>query len=301
MDFKLDIIGVGFPKCGTSWLSSMIDAHPEINMAKVKETFHFIQNTTFFRDDITGFRRVSSLNELKKQFDDEASLKAEFSTMYIFDNDALKAIKKHNPDVKIIVSVRPPWDFLFSVYSFDKNSNFGHLIANSFEDYVQDWDIRSLIKKEWSFYSSYIKNLLELFNSDQIHLIFMEDIKKNKELVLFELWKYLSVKDIKFVPENFNKQINETREMRSKLIQSMSHKVIQILQWSTVGQRILQTVIHRRGPIRKLLFFLLKKKKKKQRTGIEPEFKEYLKSLYRNDIKKLHELTGNDKFLNWLN
>ena len=73
MDFKLDIIGIGFPKCGTSWLSSMMDAHPEINMAKVKETFYFIQDANLFRNDITGFRRVHSMNDLENQFDDKMS------------------------------------------------------------------------------------------------------------------------------------------------------------------------------------------------------------------------------------
>jgi len=299
MDFKLDIIGIGFPKCGTSWLSSMMDAHPKINMAKVKETFYFIQDANLFRNDITGFRRVHSMNDLENLFDDISAMKAEFSTMYIFDAQALKAIKRHNPDVKIIVSVRPPWDFLYSAYSFDKNSNFGHLIADDFIDYYKDWDSRSLIKKEWSYYSSYIEKLFALFDRDQIHIIFMNDIKNNKELVLTELWKFIGLKDTGFLPEHFNQQINETKEMRSKLLQSLSHNVLKVLQSSSLGQKILHAVIHRRGHIRQLLFFLLKKEK--QKTTIDLEFKEYLMSLYRSDIKKLHELTRNDKFLSWLN
>jgi len=298
MDFKIDIIGVGFPKCGTSWLSSMMDAHPEINMAKAKETFHFIQDTKLFRDDITGFRRVHSLSELKKQFADKDALKAEFSTMYIFDTKALQAIKEHNPDVKIIVSIRPPWDFLYSAFSFDKNSNFGHLITDNFTDYYQDWDSRSLINIEWSYYSKFIKKLFELFNSSQIHLIFMDDIKYKKEIVLAELWNFIGLRDTSYLPKNYNKQINETKEMRSKLLQAVAHKLLQKLQSSSIGQKFLHIVVHRRGRIRKLLFFLLKKEK--QKTVIDAGFKEGLKNIYRADILKTHEISGNDKFLKWL-
>ncbi len=51
MEFKIDVVGVGFPKCGTSWLSNMMATHPEISMAKAKETFYFIKSEQLFRKD----------------------------------------------------------------------------------------------------------------------------------------------------------------------------------------------------------------------------------------------------------
>lgn len=298
MNFTIDVIGIGFPKCGTTWVSRMLSEHPEICMAEAKETFFFIKNEDEFRKDITGFRRIASWDMMKNQFADHNKVKAEFSTMYIFDKEALQAILHHNPKVKILVCLRPPWDFLFSAYQFDKNSNFGHLIEHSFRDYLNNWSKLSLIKKEWADYIRYMRDLYEIFSTKQIHLIFVSEIKRNNKIVLGQLWRFLELSNIDFIPDSIDEKINETKEMRSRFIQRLSNKVLEHLQSFPVGRYILYNFIHKRGAIRKALFLVLKKNKKK--VQLHPDIAAQLRTDYYECINELHVLTGDSRFLNWL-
>ncbi len=37
----IDFIGIGAPKCGTTWLSAQLEAHPQIGFAPDKEVYYF--------------------------------------------------------------------------------------------------------------------------------------------------------------------------------------------------------------------------------------------------------------------
>ena len=37
----IDFIGIGAPKCGTTWLSAQLEAHPQIGFAPEKEVYYF--------------------------------------------------------------------------------------------------------------------------------------------------------------------------------------------------------------------------------------------------------------------
>ena len=38
---RIDFIGIGAPKCGTTWLSAQLEAHPQIGFAPDKEVYYF--------------------------------------------------------------------------------------------------------------------------------------------------------------------------------------------------------------------------------------------------------------------
>src|SRR5215831_12128775 len=38
---QIDFIGIGAPKCGTTWLSAQLGAHPQIGFAPDKEVYYF--------------------------------------------------------------------------------------------------------------------------------------------------------------------------------------------------------------------------------------------------------------------
>jgi hypothetical protein len=38
---QIDFIGIGAPKCGTTWLSAQLEAHPQIGFAADKEVYYF--------------------------------------------------------------------------------------------------------------------------------------------------------------------------------------------------------------------------------------------------------------------
>ena len=296
-DFKVDIIGVGAPKCGTTWVSSMLVEHGEIDFAKSKETFYFLSNLNKFRQDIGGFRRIDNEVKLKNEFHNDGRLRAEFSTMYLFDKDALKNIYEHNDQAKIIICLRPPWEFLFSAYQFDKNSNFGHLIENSFSTYLNNWSAHSLIRREWAQFSTYISDVYQIFLPENIHIICMDEIKDNKLHVLKRLYQFCGI-DHKFIPLNYDEFVNETMSMRSRSLQVISHNVLEFSQRIPILRKALHFIIHRRGWTRKMLFRLLKTKKNKE--SISKEEVEKLRSEFASDIEAIYRITGNKIIKTWL-
>ena len=38
---RIDFIGIGAPKCGTTWFSAQFEAHPQIGFAPDKEVYYF--------------------------------------------------------------------------------------------------------------------------------------------------------------------------------------------------------------------------------------------------------------------
>ena len=40
-NFKVDFIGIGAPRCGTTWIAKCLSEHPQICLSSVKETDFF--------------------------------------------------------------------------------------------------------------------------------------------------------------------------------------------------------------------------------------------------------------------
>ena len=43
--FKLDFVGIGFLRSGTTWLYGLLRVHPQICMSREKELFLFLQRS----------------------------------------------------------------------------------------------------------------------------------------------------------------------------------------------------------------------------------------------------------------
>ena len=44
---QIDFVGIGAPKCGTTWISAQLGAHPQIGFVPDKEVYYFAD--TIFR------------------------------------------------------------------------------------------------------------------------------------------------------------------------------------------------------------------------------------------------------------
>ncbi len=264
-EFKVDFIGIGVPRAGTTWLFKCLKEHPEICGSKYKETKFFQYNHLYEK----GLKYYASLFKSKKS----CKASGEFSPSYFYSSKAAHRIKSHNRDVKFIICLRNPIIRAYSYYFHKKNKklhneSFGTLIRKSNNVYL-----------EHGLYFKYLKYYLDLFSLDQFLFLIYEDFDKDPTKVVKETLDFLGV-DNNFVPNNLNKRINFNvksnyyflflRRLLDNVFNSGKSKVYQLLsKWN-----------------------LRKNKKRLNLPPMNREDRKYLKKFFNEDIKKLEKIIG---------
>ncbi|WP_336367062.1 sulfotransferase domain-containing protein [Marinobacter sp. C2H3] len=97
---KVDFFFIGPSKTASTWLYQVLSEHPKFNVPPGKDIYFFDQLYD------KGF------NWYHRQFDAPKSgqISGEFSHDYILSDDALERICKYNPEAKIIICLRDPFE-----------------------------------------------------------------------------------------------------------------------------------------------------------------------------------------------
>ncbi len=137
-------LGVGTSKCGTTWVWSFLNEHPEVGfpvnpIVAGKKEFNFWND---YRSEIT------TEQYLRAFFECDRPVMGEFSPDYVNSTESLSRIRYCLPGVKIICGFRNPV-FLF-------HSSYHHVLRNSGNE-------RPF--REW--FLEYIKSMHEHFNFDR--------------------------------------------------------------------------------------------------------------------------------------
>jgi len=180
-------VGIGAPKCATTWLHNCLDAHPEVFMADVKETNFFVFDTIEGRlDEYTAhFEGAGDAQEV-----------GEISVSYI--SSEVAPVRVHNvlPDVKLVASLRNPVDLTYSLYWHLQRQNFhgwdlqrAHQIQ-SFEEALDVMPDRLLAP---AFHYRNLQRWLQYFDRSQLHVLLLDDIKDDSARELAGLYDFLGV------------------------------------------------------------------------------------------------------------
>ena len=190
---KIDFIGIGAQKAGTSWIYACLQEHPQI-CCPVKEIHFFSRKKNW---DL-GF------GWYEKHFSScpESSVKGEFSTSYLFSQAAAGRIAEKNPDVKLIVCLRNPVERAFSNYLHDLRN--GRIPAETKFNIAVKGHPEYL---EQGFYASQLKRYFNYFNKDQLKILLFDNIKKDPKRFIESIYRFLDV-DPGFVPEHLYKKVN---------------------------------------------------------------------------------------------
>ena len=215
--FKVDFIGVGAPKCGTSWIYRCLNEHPGICMSEPKETYFFSSYQGEFRKDYPD-NYHKGISEYVKYFSScpTNSKIGEYCTVYLYDEIALKRIKKNFSGIKIIICLRNPIERSYSHYlhflskGLEKNIFLEALKVNN--EYV-----------ERSKYSKYIQKCYEIFRRENVIVLTLDEIIINPKKVVEDLYKFLGV-DRNYIPKVLHKKFN-TSKIRSSKLYMISKKI----------------------------------------------------------------------------
>lgn len=192
---KIDHIIAGVGRCGTTTLSSYLEAHPQLNYSNIKE-LHF-----FSLED--QYRQGESF--LKFHYENRPGLKSTCDTYLFLSDEGFKRLKSHNPNVKITLILRNPIERTISSYKYAINN--GYLGQNtSVSEAVekeQAFDTDNIVQKTnhghalGSMYSERLKFIYSIFDESQIQVLRTKDLQANPQEVVNEVSSFLEVESYK--------------------------------------------------------------------------------------------------------
>lgn len=204
-----DFIIIGAQKAGTSSLFYYLEQHPSIGRTLKKE-IHFF-NKYYFRD----LKWYKAFFETKKN---GKKIFGEATPDYLFHPNAAERVKKHFPNVKLIVMLRDPIERTISNYYMELNRK--RETALTFKEALEQEEIRIQNINEECFndpkyfnfnryYFSYkgrskyydqIEKWLQYFPKSQFIFIKSEDFFEKPKLILDKVHSFLKIPS--FLPSN---------------------------------------------------------------------------------------------------
>ncbi len=245
----IDFIGIGAPKCGTTWLSAQLDAHPQIIFAPDKEVYYFAD--TLLRrmsgKELHCFERGESwYHEQFPEIPGALSVRGEFCPSYLYSEEAAARIAAYRPEIKLLVCLRPPVEMIYSWYWYNRNAVVATL-PETFAEMMEDPFLRDI-----GCYARHLQPYLDRFPAENFLVVQFDAIRREPDRVRQRVYEFLNVAtDFKTELEAGK---NEARAPRFPLLQSSAQRIYEgvsalpgvakVLK-SPVVARALQSVYHR--------------------------------------------------------
>ena len=284
---QVGFIGVGAPKCATTWLSEQCAAHPEIAFAEAKEVCYFA-DTISRRYSQTGHNYYSRGQDwYHQQFPADpcgVQLYGEFTPAYFYDPQAAERMRAYNPEAKIIACLRQPADMLYSWYCYNQNGLLAKL-PERFEQLIEDPFFLRMGE-----YAQCLQPYYDRFGPEQIHVILHDDIRSNKAAVLRDLYAFLGI-DANFIPTGIDQRVNDAKATRSQSLQRFANFTYRCLSKFSPAKRVIQS----RG-FENLVTTVYGRINRTQKTypAIAQATRTRLTEYYRDDITALGNRLGRD-------
>lgn len=291
-DFKLDFIGIGAAKCATTWVYRCLLEHPQICGPYKKELNFFItKDPTWGTTNIEHHKYLynKGISYYKKYFSHcmTNTVKGEYSVSYFSDPGAAKLIKKHFPDIKILVCLRDPVKRAYSHYLFakeflllEKSQTFEEALKNHPEVYI-----------EWSMYYKQLKNYLDLFPKKNIGIFLIEDLKKNPVIFIQKIYEFLGVKK-DFVPLLAFKKENMAKRTKSQFVKKIMNEIATASVFFKKLRLYFIVDFLRKLGMENLVVYINNKLNIEsfQKSPLSPITERYLRDIFREDVEKLENL-----------
>ena len=186
----IDFIGIGAPKCGTTWLSAQLDAHPQIGFAPDKEVYYFADTIPrrIADQELHCFER--GVAWYHKQFPAVAGAikcRGEFCPAYLYSEEAATRIAAYRPDIKLLVCLRPPVEMIYSWYWYGRNAVIASL-PESFEKMMENPFLRDL-----GCFARHLKPYLDRFPAKNILAVQFDVIRRDPDRVRQGVYEFLGV------------------------------------------------------------------------------------------------------------
>ncbi len=276
----LTFLGIGAAKSGTTWLAECLQEHPEIFIPYQKEIcfFDWEGYDSNYDKGFEWYSKYFSKAQKKRKL-------GEFSTHYMYFNQSCGLIKKHYPNIKILVCLRKPEDLAYSLYWWKKANYESSSVPDNFEDALK-------VDPEYierGYFYKQLKPYFDIFPRENIKVILLNEVKDNPEKVFSDVCNFIGV-DSAFIPKSLRKNVNHAKTVRVQVLADFINSTLKKLE--KLGySRFVRSLISSA-----FLSNIYTKFNKRQfdYPKMRADTKELLKSTFKDDINLLESLLGKD-------
>lgn len=184
-DFRLDFVGVGPQRTGTTWLHQLLQRHPELCLPQaVKETMFFDR---YYKKGLTWYAAHFAQCGENQRF-------GEIAPTYFDIGEVPARIHQHNPDCRIIINLRNPVDHALSLYHH-------HLSKGDVSGSFAESGARMPKLVDSGRYTRHIPKWLDRFGVDRLKFVWFDEIHNSPKAVFEDICKFLEVELVAMSPE----------------------------------------------------------------------------------------------------
>lgn len=210
------MIGIGVQKAATSWLFRCLTEHPEVRGAAVESGSD--KELNFF-----NHHWEKGYAWYHEAFEFGSWKTAEFSVLYFHDRDVPERLRRYNPEVRLLLSLRDPVERAFSHHTHEVRS--GRLPSELYA-------FRRALSHNPSYleqgrYATHLARWLEHFDRSQLHVVDYDDIKSNPGGVLRGVFEFVGV-DPSFRAPRTEERVYASRAAKRPLVERFLNSVSRV-------------------------------------------------------------------------
>ena len=284
MSWSPSFIGIGAEKSATTWAWTILNEHPSVRMSQPKELNFFNLDENFGRGE----------SWYRQHFATDANCSGEISPLYMDDPRVAERIRSVYPDSKILVMLRHPFDRAMSHLFHDASVHYGKVAT------VVPEQLQALVDKDDKYirrsrYHAALAPFFDVFPANQIGVFYFDEVKSDGLNLSRRLYEFAGV-DSNFVPEQFNKKVNESQDLRpaAKLVMGVS-RAIRAFPPTHAGMQW----IYRHTQLREKVIRLLMVDRGRAEIRFDEVFSSDAAAELVNDLNQLSELLPSDLPADW--
>jgi hypothetical protein len=275
---KLDFLGIGFTKAGSTWIYKLLEEHPDICISKIKETNFFINEEL-----VNNPRNLSRYANFFWHYEDGQTV-GEFSPSYITKEKALRQVKSLYPDTKFIISLRDPMERVISSFLYSKR--FDKKIAQK----DLEKELLSRFQGQREMYFPHMYKWFQEFPRENFLVIIFEEMVSDPQQKTREIFDFLGV-DKEFIPKAIHKKTNPAHTFHLPRLQ----KILDYFHKKSKKYTLFSKIVKKTSFVNKIKSKINGLNRKPyQKPKISPEGKQKIRECFAGEIEKLEELIGKD-------
>ena len=233
-DHTIDVFFIGVGKCGTSWIYKHLSRRGDVGVPKIKEPYILNQPVE---------RRPQMIRDL---YDDRRP-RCDFSNVYYWDSSIPQKIAEHNPDAKIVLTVRKPSKRVSSHFAFLQRN--GDFVDMDLLEYLDSGDQEELIGR--SDYQKIYDRYTNVFPRDQVLVLPLELLSADVQEYASRLAAFLGIPE-REVNESDSEKVLGRSSARLPLLSRSAKQLAELLR--ARGHLKLLSSLKESMLVRKLLF-----------------------------------------------